>query len=95
MNCPKECRRPIRKVDGDHASTLYIKLRPFLRVIASWGCYVPIRRNRRKHEDWPLHDWDGPGRSPLCVEWGNQSRPGPMPTFAQFCRVYRLESVES
>ena len=97
LNCPHRCRRPVRKISGEKALALYLKLKPFLRYIPSWGCYTPARGTKEAgdHAAWPLHDWDGPGRFPVQVEWGPSiSEPGPFITFNTFLRVYRLEAVE-
>jgi hypothetical protein len=82
------------------AYELYAKLRPFLEVIPSAGCYTPTRgpAQHGDHRSWPLHDWRGPGTYPLVLKWsplGSGVRAGERtvlarPTFDQFCRAYRI-----
>lgn len=93
VTCPI-CHVQVRQMPGEQAKDLYWKLRRFLSVVPSFGCYTPSRGKRKSgdHEAWPRHAWKGPGRFPLVLAWmpnGEQR-----PTFAQFLSAYGIEIVE-
>lgn len=95
--CPHpDCHSPahsLRRMRIDGAAEVYRKLRPFLRVIPSFGCYAPSRGGKpASHALWPLHSWDGPGTFPLVVAWDPKGK-GRHPTFIEWCRVYNIEPV--
>ena len=93
MSCPRCIERPVMMSESI-AAALYHKLRPYLKVIPSWGCYTPDRKQLPSHApagvhaDWPLHSWAGPGHSPIVVTWDPSE--GQRPTFGQFLMVYRI-----
>ena len=93
MTCPR-CKPAKRRIRAEDAATLYERLKAHLRVVDSWGCYTPQRGKAQpgEHSAWPLHHWRGPGTFPLIVEFSG--KPGPRPSFEQFCKVYNLEPVE-
>jgi len=90
--CPR-CRTALVIVSDAVAATWYAKLRPYLRVVPSFGCYTPTRGAVRAGNcaAWPRHAWAGPGRFPLVVAWRRpDDGAAAYPTFAQFARAYGL-----
>lgn len=94
MNCTR-CHVPNTRMLAADAERFFFKLRPFLRVVRSWGCYTPARdpRNRSAgdHSLWPRHAWDGPGTFPLTLKWEPRGEASERPTFTQFIRAYGID----
>ena len=100
--CPR-CKTVFRGLGAEECATLYRRVAHHLRIVESWGCYVPPRRqydrNKKKrdyqtgwdgHRDHPLHYWKGSGTFPLVAEIG-PLRPGERhPNFGEFCKLYGL-----
>ena len=90
---------PCRVMSIERAAHLYERLRPFLRVVDGWGCH-PVDYGKRKsvRRGYRTGDYSGirnapPGcTSQTWVVW-NPTRGRPV-TFAEFLRVYNIETRE-
>ena len=94
MSC-SECNTIAREISGEECSKLYQKLKPYLKVIESFGCYTPSRNKKQpgNHEDWPRHHWKGPGTFPLVLTFDKRKK-GRQPTYWEFCLAYSLKPIE-
>lgn len=95
MFCPR-CDGKPRKIAGADAAKLYLKLKPYLSRVPSFGCYTPRRGKARPgdHSVWPLHSWRGPGSEPVTVTWKHPESRKEEFSFRLFCLVYGLDPVE-
>lgn len=88
---------PRRSIGAVEAEKLYGKLKRFLRVIPSWGNYLPIERGIGFIHDiskWPLAYRLVAFKNilpPVCVVWAPWRNTGVSPpTFEQFLCAYGL-----
>ncbi len=94
IRCPK-CELKSKDIQASKAAEYYHKLKNYLSIVPSWGCYTPhrpkLQSSSEDHRAWPLHYWKGPSYFPLIAEF---KKDGDKLTFAQFCKVYGLNPIE-
>ena len=87
-------------MNGEKASHLFHKLRPFLRKIEGRGYYPPVRNSLQPKTRWHDEEWHlvvkAPGVLPTWwVTWNPKRQGGKPLTFSEFLSIYNITCQET